>query len=135
MPLPPYLLSIYAFTLEGEPMVHPTWIILGDTQIQHLGLGNPGGIILLGEQSTGHYLVDPADIGLDYQTCRAYVTARDMYATLVSEAALPTGPFEAHLIRAQAYAQCLIRDTTLKAISNAALIIGPAHFTPRYIMP
>ncbi len=115
-------------------MTNPTWSILGDTEIAILSRSNPDGIILLGEQSAGHYLVDPVDIGLDYQTCRAFITARDQYATLVSEAAQPA-PLGVHFIQIQMTAQRLLRDATFKTINTAALSIGSAHFTPRYIMP
>ena len=136
MPLPPYLLNIYALSPDGEPLAKPTWSILGDTDIAYLLRGNPQGVILLGQQhTTGHYLVDPADIGLDYRTCRDYLTARDMVNSLVSELDYPMSPLEAYLIRTQIYAQRIIRATTLKTIRTAALTIGPAHVRARYISP
>ena len=115
-------------------MANPTWSILGDTDIADLSRCNPDGLILLGEQATGHYLVDPVDIGLDYQTCRAFITARDQYATLVSEAALST-PLGLHFIQIQMVAQRLLYEAAFKTVDAAALTIGPAHFAARFIMP
>lgn len=128
MPLPPYLLSIYAYTLEGEPMTNPTWCLLGDEEIKAMIFKSSCGSLLLGEQSVGHYLVDPTDIGLDYQTCLAYVTTRDQHASLVSETSLPT-----NVLVALRQTQCSIRDRTFKTIHSAALNISKAHLIRRYV--
>ena len=136
MPLPPYLLHIFTQTQTGEPMENPTWGLLGDADIDFLVCAVDAGVILLGEQSPGEYLVDPADIGLDYNVCKAYLSARDQYATLASETdlySLTADPATRHFQLAVMTAQKAIRDTAFGMIDAVALNVTEAHRTQRYI--
>ena len=136
MPFPPYLLNIFTHTVEGEPMETPTWGLLGDEEIDFLALSCEGTIIL-GEHETGHYLVDPADIGLDYATCKAYRTAQDQYATLTAETdqyTLSADDATCRFHLAQMAVQKAIRTTSFLLIDTAAFKITDAHKARRYVM-
>jgi hypothetical protein len=136
MSLPPYLLHIFTHTLEGEPMTNPTWGLLGDADVEFLACASQDGIIILGELSIGEYLVDPADIGLDYKTCKAYWTARDQYAALASETdlySLTAEPGVRQLACAILERNATIRDNAFTIINAMAFNITERHRAERHV--
>jgi hypothetical protein len=90
---PSFLIRILTHTAEGQPYEEPQWALLGDEDIDFL-FAACNGTIFLGQQDPGHYLLDIADLDITPNICRAYLTAKDQYNTLVAEWEIGLGEFE-----------------------------------------
>ena len=90
---PSFLIRIVTHNADGVPYEEPQWALLGDEDIDFL-FASCDGTILLGQQDPGHYLLDIADLGITLEVCRAYLTARDQYNTLIAEWEIGLGEFE-----------------------------------------
>ncbi len=90
---PSFLIRIVTHNAEGQELPQMLWNLLGDEEIDFL-FGACNGMNFLGQQDPGHYLLDVADLGITPEVCRAYLTAKDQYDTLIAEWDIGMGEFE-----------------------------------------